>query len=402
MGPIEWMFRDSDHDPDLFCTDIPDAFFDEDEEDGFEEDFSDSGDFSDVESAADVFFDDGGEEDAGYDDGDPEEFDRNGFDIPDVTDDDIPQSTPHKPAFSSNDPPKDYFARMFRSCILEALALVIVPVNLIEKQRYCDPDDFFGFTPAIISISFGLIYASVVFYLWISDGSRKPLKRRVIDNLKKYRRLFVILAIIPAICLGNEVHKSIKLHSTYMEAVDLVVEKKWGEAIPIICDPDIYYDNFTDAQSLWWLCEAHDDYKTGFLQEAYNKICGQTFEKTPSAKRKILYSYADRIAIEFRKKYPDGEATHTFKHKPRYTESTHHYYYGGGSGGGTTATTCGTTGWTTKPTTKYTTRRTGTATTEYDRLEASKYSTAEDFYYENYYDFFDYYEAENYYNEHHG
>lgn len=266
----------------------------------------------------------------------------------------------------------------------------------------------------------------------------------------------VILVII-AIPVAVSAMKAHKTDETYFAAARLAFDGKYEEALAAAKEfekEDFYKNvNYKDTQALISYCEAVLNYENGRIVDAYYDIDDVSFRYLPdsmletfeSFKRTVCSEYSD---IEqnyynylfslgrFRVPYvgmPESEIGDSSLGKP--SGNVRHEYEGTGDerrvaniydfvrdgktvftakcvgkrvvevwgdGDPPETTTRGVPPTTRTPSTRIpSTTRKRTQTTQEDPYNVNDYSSEEDFYDDNYDDFLDYYDAEDYYREHH-
>lgn len=199
------------------------------------------------------------------------------------------------------------------------------------------------------------------------------------DNKVKYKRtiiLLLILAVLIGVPFADKMIKESKADEIYVQAEDLIWNKRDYEgAIELLESIEI---NCKDKEPLIALCEAHIDYKKGYKVSAYRHMddvyfgfqTDKNLEKIRRFKEILDDAYSDYWSEYLEEKY----SISSDDDKKVTVEST----------------------------TKYVPKYNGSSSNKYDDdpYDIDRYRNEEDFYYDNYDNFIDYYEAEKYFKEH--
>lgn len=212
----------------------------------------------------------------------------------------------------------------------------------------------------------------------------KYLSNRTSDEIlhdeKGKRKLILILLLISAVLIAipvtDKIIKEYKADEIYVQAEDLIWNKRDYEgAIELLESIEIDYK---DKEPLIALCEAQIDYKKGYKVSAYRHMddvyfgfqTDENLEKIRTFKEILNDAYSD-----YMKEYLEEKYSVSFDDDEKVTVES---------------------------TTKYVPKYNGSSSNKYDDdpYDIDRYSNEEDFYYDNYDNFIDYYEAEKYFKEH--
>lgn len=204
-------------------------------------------------------------------------------------------------------------------------------------------------------------------------------------------KLLIILIIILVLLIPIYTHH--KLVSKYNDAVQKIVSENFDDGLKLISELEEY--NYKDSKFWKSFCEACVDYENGDYNQAY-EIMANRFYSNEMEDEQI--QFVDGWKNKIRKAYKDkkNKSTGTNSEKKEYknyTKQNRTSSYGESKYKKTSKKST-TKRYTTK---KYSKKR--TTTKKKDPYNASDYMNPEDFYDDHYDDFFDYYDAEDYFNE---
>lgn len=265
-------------------------------------------------------------------------------------------------------------------------------------------------------------------------GNRRNKKRKAISAVISV--LIIFLAIAVTVSSVNKAHLSRK----YEEAVSLYENGSYDEAK--VRFEEIRDENFKDTEPFIALCKAHIDYNKGFISTAYfdikdihfhylgaeqadeyNRFLSLLKEKYKSYLKKVSEANTKTYREKIRNGVPFvgmpeseikntslGAPSETVRHNiawvngKRYTANIYDFK----EGNATIFTARCVRNLVTEvwdhrssPVSPYVPDKNKTSGTENDPYNVNDYSNEEDFYDDHYDDFFDYYDAEDYYREHH-
>ena len=282
----------------------------------------------------------------------------------------------------------------FISLFLIALLLMLVPLILGLIGFFCyDGKNSFGtflcviFTlSAILSGLWVLYHLIKTIYEYVSnvrrlaynftlhgeDSEVKQFKKMRI--VKRIVAIIVLLAVTAAIAVPLTMNY-VRKEAEYRAAESLVWNEYYSNAIQKL--EALEDENYKDTQALIAYCQSHIKYARGDYKNAYFDLYGVQFKHQNAQNSEEIRRYREILNDIYNS----------------YIENSIYSYKAA-------STTARTTKY--EPTTKrsynyksYTKNR----TTYADPYDAKSYGNADDFYYDHYDDFFDYEEAEDYYNE---
>jgi len=197
---------------------------------------------------------------------------------------------------------------------------------------------------------------------------------------KRKRKLWIVstVAFVFIVIIGFNVSSTIKIDKIYKSAEEYIIQEKYKEAAGLL--KSIEEKKYKDTVSLITLCECYIDYEKGRGADAYYDLKNIKFHWQNSEQllkirelEKVLQDehnqYIKRMAENAQKEYEEKKRVEEAEKKTK-SKSTLNYVP------------------------KYKENKS-------DPYNAKGYRNEEDFYDDHYYDFFDYYDAEQYYRDHH-
>lgn len=254
--------------------------------------------------------------------------------------------------------------------------------------------------------------------------------------MKNKKRSMLIVSAVLILVIGFAIKGIQSYNNTadYRQAIEYIMNDDYEQAKELLYPYKTTY--YKDAYALYKYCNACQEYDKGHLTSAYDDVISLYFKYLNTSQRDHIRNKIDEIE----KAYDDRPVTTT----KEYTTSKPSIPYVGMSESMISSTGLGTPSSTVRHNTQmvkgevhktnlydfyngkqriftarcidgkvtevwddrnatttcynYTTNRNKTTTDPYN---ANQYSNEDDFYYDHYDDFYDYYDAEDYYNEHH-
>ncbi len=244
--------------------------------------------------------------------------------------------------------------------------------------------------PALLIFLFNL--ALLIFIIYVANDYIKHNIKKLKEINKKYQSLIseeeknqlnkekrrnriiavVSIVVFLTLIITPVVSSNLNLSKSYKEAVAIFESGSYEEAETSF--KKLHKENYNDAKAYISLCEAHIDYDNGEIQKAYHKSLDASFENVTDEQAKSIADFKEKLKAEY-DSYVEKQEKEQAKVKKYYrTPST---------------------------TKSYTWKSKATPKKDDDPYNVNDYSNEEDFYDDNYDSFFDYYEAEDYYKEHH-
>jgi len=286
-------------------------------------------------------------------------------------------------------------------CLYAIIAafLMMIPVgafmygSVITYNDYEEPASafimilFLGIGIFVTGIILRLVYRQFVSSIGAINIARKEFmttadETDVIAFIKKKRKqkLWIISAVafVFIVIIGFNISSTIKIDKIYKSAEEYIIQEKYKEAADLL--KSIEEKKYKDTFGLITLCECYIDYEKGRGADAYYDLKNIEFHWQNAEQllkirefEKVLQDehnqYIKRMAENAQKKYEEkkrieeaekkAKSKSTSKYVPKYKED------------------------------------------KSDPYNAKDYRNEEDFYYDHYDDFFDYYDAEQYYRDHH-
>lgn len=218
-----------------------------------------------------------------------------------------------------------------------------------------------------------------------SREQQKKSDRRFIRNIII---VIVLVTVIPVFI--NKIH-FIGVEGDYSHAKELLGYGRYEEANEIfrhIRREETYYK---DVDAYISMCYAYIDYENGDIAGAYESMSIASFRYLTKEESAEITAFRNLLSEEYDrylKKAAEEERNGKFyagRLRNKYDVPMDYKYF-------TPVTT--TTSYVYKPSPS------PKPSEEYDPYNAKDYKHPEDFYFDHYYDFFDFYDAENYYYEH--
>ncbi|MCQ2471667.1 MAG: hypothetical protein MJ147_06485 [Clostridia bacterium] len=198
-------------------------------------------------------------------------------------------------------------------------------------------------------------------------------------ELKKTKRRNGIIAIVSiivilALIITPIVSFNLNLSKGYKEAVAIFENGSYEEAENAF--KKLPKDDYNDTKSYVSLCEAHIAYDNGEIKKAYFETIDLCFKDVIDEQAKAIADFKEKVKAEY-DSYSKAEEKEQTNVKKYYRIPTTTKSY------------------------SYTFKNKTNQKKDDDPYNVNDYSNEEDFYDDNYDSFFDYYEAEDYYKEHH-
>ncbi len=200
------------------------------------------------------------------------------------------------------------------------------------------------------------------------------MKKKIFTKKNCLCAIAVLTALVTVIVIISKYNNYKEELNNYNYAVSCVMNKDYDTAL------EYFYKcsySFNDTFEWERLIKGHNYYVKGEYSDAYDCVRYIKFKYLTTEQKWFVNKKISKIEYAY-KNYNQTQETTTRSPvtTARPAETTTRYYY------------------TTK---RYTTKK--HTTTKSDPYNAKSYSNEEDFYYDHYDDFFDYYEAEDYYDD---
>ena len=211
------------------------------------------------------------------------------------------------------------------------------------------------------------------------SGFHKDAGKRKKDPEKKRKliKIGIVAAVVAAAIIAAVMIRNVTLQNAYDQCAEMALEGNWKDSIDTF--QSLSQINYKASSEFYTFCQALQYYEEGNIEKAYDLLYHMPHRKVTSEQKIKMYEFWPAVRDAYKKKYGDSYEMHASSSSGNKSGSSN-------AGSGTKNSTSA---------------KRNTTEKKNDEYNASEYDEVDEFYNDYYYDFYDFEEAEQYWDEYH-